>query len=123
MNATGFTDSQKQALMDLLVVGMYADRNLAAAEDDCIQHRLARFEFLSDYERRQFIDASFTRASRHAASPEAVRAYVIQLAVAFPTADLRRSVYDTLDELLASDGRLTSEEGQLLVVVREAFKL
>lgn len=122
-NITGFTESQTQALMDLLVMGMYADHNLASAEEACLEQRLTRFKFSSEYERRQFIDASFTRARRHTGSPEARRAYVLQLAERFATLDLRRSVYDMLDELLTSDGCVTGEESQLLSAVKEAFQL
>jgi len=118
---TGFNEVQKQALLDLLVVGMYADHHLASAEDDCIQQRLARFQFASDYECRRVADASFARASRHANSPEAIREYVTQLASHFTTPNLKRSVYDTLEELLTSDGRVTSEESQLLTALWEAF--
>ena len=109
--------------MDLLVVGMYADHNLASAEDACVEKLLDNLGFPSDYERQQFSDAAFARASRHTSSAEAIRAYVTQLAANFQTKELRRSVYDTLDGLLTSDGRVTSEESQLLSIVKDAFQL
>ena len=80
MNITGFSQEQKQALFDSLIVGMYADHNLVSAEDDRIQKVLDAFQFQSDYERQAFSDAAFTRASRQAGSPEAIRAYVTQIA-------------------------------------------
>ena len=123
MNITGFTQEQKQALFDLLIVGMYADHNLASAEDDRIQKVLDAFQFRSDYERQTFSDAAFTRASRQAGSPEAIRAYVTQIAGHFPARDIRRRAYDILDDLLTSDGRVTSEESKLLSATREVFQL
>ena len=123
MKTKGFTEAQKQALMDLLVVGMYADHDLASAEDACFQQRLARFEFPSDYERQRFADAAYTRARQHTGTPDAMRAYVAQLAANFKTHDLRRSVYDTLDELLTSDGKFTAEESALLGLLKELFEL
>ena len=123
MKITDFTTEQKQALMDLLVLGMYADRNLASAEDACVQRLLASLEFPSDFERDTFSDAAFTRTSRHTGSPEAVRAYVNELASQFSTRDVRQTVYDRLNDLLTSDGRVTTEESQLLSAVRTAFQL
>jgi hypothetical protein len=123
MNIAGFTQEQKQALFDLLVVGMYADHNLTSAEDDRIQKVLDAFELPSDYERQRFSDAAFTRASRQAGSPEAIRAYVTQVAGHFQDRDIRRRAYDILDDLLTSDGRVTSEESQLLSATREVFQL
>lgn len=123
MDLADFSTDQRQALIDLLVLGMYADRNLAAAEEACVQKLLASFNFLSDSERDAFSDAAFTRASRHTGSPEAIRAYVNQLAPRFSTFEMRRGVYGKLNELLTSDGRVTTEESQLLAAVRTAFNL
>jgi hypothetical protein len=109
--------------MDLLILGMYADRKLTRAEDACVQKLLASFNFLSDSERDAFSDAAFTRASRHTGSPEAIRAYVTELAPSFPTFEMRRSVYTRLNDLLTSDGRVTTEESQLLAAVKTAFDL
>jgi uncharacterized tellurite resistance protein B-like protein len=123
MKIKGFTDIQSQALMDLLILGMYADHNLASAEDSCVQRFLDRFQFQSDYDRQRFSDAAFTRVSRNTGSLEAIRANAIELAKNFTAADARRSAYDMLDDLLTSDGRVTSEESKLLAVVKEAFQL
>ena len=116
-----FTNEQKQALMDLLILGMYADRNLASAEEACVQSLLGSFQFPSDSERDSFSDAAFTRTSRHTSSPDAVRAYVNDLAKRFAAPDMRRTVYERLNQLLTSDGRVTTEESQLLAAVRTAF--
>jgi Tellurite resistance protein TerB len=123
MNNTDLTPEQKQALMDLLVLGMYADRNLASAEDACVQKLLASLQFASDSERDRFADAAFTRTSRHTGSSQEIQAYVNALAPRFTSAELRQSVYDRLNELLTSDGRVTTEESQLLAAVKTAFRL
>jgi hypothetical protein len=123
MKTIGLSDAQKQALMDLLVVGMYADHNLASAEDACVGRLLDTFQFASDYDRQRFSDAAFTRASQHAGSPESIRAYVTQIAGTFPAREMRRSVYDTLNNLLTSDGKVTTEESQLLTTLKLAFQL
>src|SRR5450432_39829 len=123
MSVTGFTREQQQGLLDLLVVGMYADRHLATLEDDRIQQALDTLQFKSDHERREFFEAAITRASGQTNSPEAIRAYVTRLASHFPTPAIRRTVYDILDDLLTIDDRVTSEERRLLSVVREVFQL
>jgi len=109
--------------MDLLVLGMYADRNLASAEDACAQRLLDSMRFPSAYERDSFSDASFTRVSRYTGSKEAMQTYIVQLAENFPTPEMRRDVYDKLNDLLTSDGRVTAEESQLLSAVQAAFQL
>lgn len=123
MNLTGFTQEQKDALLDLLIVGMYADHNLASAEDDRVQKLLDTLAFASDYERDKFSDAAFTRASRQSGSPEAIHAFVAQAASHFPTPDVRKKAYDVLEDLLTSDGRVSAEENTLLNATWDAFEL
>src|SRR6187397_1357150 len=122
MNITGFTEEQKQALLDLLIVGMYADHNLASAEDKLVGQLLDAINFPSDYERQKFSDAAFTRVSRQSGSPEAIRSCVSQLADHFPKSQIRKRAYDILDDLLTSDGRISSEESKLLSTMREFFQ-
>jgi len=123
MDVTGFTDKQKQALMDLLVLGMYKDGNLASVEDARIQNLLDTIQFSSEYTRQQFTDASFTRVRQHDGTPESTRSFVAGIAQSLSTPDVRRRACDALDDLLASDGQVTDQERQFVTVVREVFQL
>lgn len=123
MNVNDFNQDQKQALLDLLLLGMYADHNLASSEDERVEELLETFKFSSDYERDQFSDAAFTRARQKSDSPEKMQAYVGELVKHFPSDKLRREAYDLLDDLLTSDGRVSSEESKLLSTVKDVFKL
>jgi hypothetical protein len=123
MDTAGFSQDQKEALLDLLIVGIYADHNLASAEDERLNQLLDTFSFESDYERQRISDAAFTRASRHTDSPEAARAYITQLATRFPGREIRQRVYDILADLLASDGNLSPEETKLLSTTKDVFQL
>jgi len=123
MKTTGLTETQGEALLDLVVLGMYVDHNLASAEDVCVQRLLDTFQFSSDYERQQFSDAAFTRARRHTGSADAIRGYVTVLADSLPTREVRQTVCDVLDDLLTSDSKITTEESRLLLVVKQVFQL
>ena len=123
MDLTGFTDQQKQALVDLLVLGMYADGNLDLIEDEKARRVLDGIQFSSDSARQYFIDGSFARARKHGSSPESTRNYVAEIAKAFPTPAMRRQVYTVLEDSLTSDRRMADKECQLLVVISEEFKL
>jgi hypothetical protein len=123
MNLTGFNDQQKQTLLDLLVIGMYAVGNLADAEDAKIEGVLDTIEFPSPSARERFIDASFTRARQHLGSPQATRDFVADIASHFPTPDLRQKAYDDLEELLSTDIKSAEKESHVLATVKEVFKL
>lgn len=121
MNTSGFTDKQKKALLDLLVLGMYADSHLARVEEARIQKLLDSFEFPSDHSRNQFFDAGVSRVNRQGTSAEAIRNIVRDLAREFTSPDLCRRAVDALDQLLASDSAVTDRERDFLADVRNAF--
>ena len=123
MSITEFTDQQKQAVVDLLVLGMYADGNLDLIEDEKARRVLDSIQFSSDSARQYFLDASFARARKHGASAKTTRSYVSEIAKAFPTPAVRRQVYTALEDSLASDHNLADKERELLIVVSEEFKL
>ena len=123
MDLTGFTDQQKQALVDLLVLGMYADGNLDLIEDEKVRKMLDTIQFSSDSTRQNFIDASFARARKHGGSPESTRNYVAEIARHFSTPALRRQIYTALEDSLTSDRKMADKECELLLVVSEEFKL
>jgi len=123
MDLAGFSEQQRKALLDLLVLGMYSDGNLAAIEDTRIGEVLDALSFSSEDERKRFADASFTRVRQRSGSPEAVRSFVTEIAGNFSTPDLRRRTFNMLQSLLTSDNSVVDRERQLLSFVREEFKL
>jgi uncharacterized tellurite resistance protein B-like protein len=123
MNLTEFTDQQKQSLVDLLVLGMYADGNLDLIEDEKARRVLDSIQFKSDSARQYFLDASFARARKFGASAKTTRSYLSEIAKSFPTPAMRRQVYTALEDSLTSDRQMAEKECELLLVVSEEFKL
>ena len=123
MNLTNFNDQQKQALLDLLVMGMYADSNLAGVEERKIEGVLATIKFSSESDRKKFIDTSVTRVREHLGSAKSAHGFVADIAKHFPTPDLRWKAYADLKELLASDQKVVDKENQFLGIVKDEFKL
>jgi len=111
------------ALVDLLVLGMYADGNLDLIEDQKARSVLETIQFTSDGDRQRFFNASFVRARKHNASAEAARGYLAEIAKSFPTPALRRQAYNSLEDSLSSDRDLADNECKLLIVVSEVFGL
>jgi len=122
MNLTGFNDQQKQTLLDLLVIGMYANGNLADAKETKVESVLNTIKFSSDSARERFLDACFTRARQHLGSPQLTRDFVAEIASHFPTQDIRQKAYSDLEDLLSSDTD-AQKDSQLLAIVKEEFKL
>jgi len=123
MNVKNFNDAQRQALLDLAMLAMYADGRLTAVEDERVERLLTAMGFTTEYDRNKHYDASVSRVSRHSASAAAARKHATELAKSFSTKEQRRQVHDVLDDLMASDGGVAPEERELLAVVREALHI
>ncbi len=123
MNFRNFSDRQRQALLDLLVLGMYSDDNLTVAEDAVVQSLLDTFQFDSDYSRNRYLDASIARVRENAQTTDSERAYAVSLAQIFASPENQRAVCETLERLLASDDGVSAKESRLLSVVKEVFKM
>jgi uncharacterized tellurite resistance protein B-like protein len=123
MNITDFTQRQRQALLDLLVLAMYADGQLTSAEDARLRQLLSAMGFETNYDRSRQLDAAVTRVRQHAQTAEAARAYTDELSQSFTTREHRQQVCELLDHLLASDNQVAPQEGQFLAVVKEVFRM
>ncbi len=123
MNLNDFTEQQRLALLDLLVLAMYADGHLASAEDARVQRLLTAMGFESEYDHERILDASITRVRPHSETAEAARAHATELARAFTTQQHRRNVYELLDDLIGSDDRVSTEERRFLSVIGQIFQI
>jgi uncharacterized tellurite resistance protein B-like protein len=123
MDFAGYADDQKQALLDLLLFGMYLDGNLSAIEDRRIGELLDTMTFSSPDARDRFLDAAYTRTRQRSNSPEGIRSFAAETARNIPTPDLRRRTVNLLESMLSSDNSVVEPERRLLAVVREEFGL
>ena len=123
MNLADFNDAQRQALLDLTMLAMYADGILAAVEDEQIGRLLTAMGCDTDYDRAKHYDASVSRISRHSTTTDAARGHASQLARLFTSPEHRRKVLDVLDDVVTSDRSIAAKECGFLDVVREALQM
>ncbi len=123
MNLKTLNEQQRGALLDLLVLGMYSDGHLAVAEDAEVRQLLGDMGFDADSDRDREIDAAVTRVRKHTSSAESAREYATGLAQAFQVRDQRRQVQERLNDLLASDKKVTAVEKSFAAVVVEALRM
>jgi uncharacterized tellurite resistance protein B-like protein len=123
MNLRTLSEQHRHALLDLLVLGMYADGHLAAAEDAEVRRLLGETGVEADSDRNREIDAAVTRVRKHTSSAESAREYATSLAQVFQARDQRRQVQERLSELLAIDRKVTAAENSFSAVVVEALRI
>jgi uncharacterized tellurite resistance protein B-like protein len=121
-NFSEFTVAQRQALLDLLVLTMYADGHLASNEDALIERLLTDLGYATPYDRQREFDASVTRVRQYTEHPEAARVYATTLARGF-TRDQGRKIYGFLEYIVTSDSHITAFESELLEALRDIFRM
>jgi len=123
MNFKNLTAPQREALLELALLAMYADGHLATSEDDRVHRLLNAMGPATEFEQTRHYDAAVTRVRTHTQTVAAARAQAAVLAEKFTEPQLRRDVVAVLDELVASDREVAAEESGYMKVVREAFQL
>lgn len=123
MDFAGYTEPQKEKLLDLLLYGMYLDGNLSAIEDRKIGELLNTIDFASEDARHRFLDSAYTRTRQRSSSADGIRAMISGLAEVFPEPDLRRRTFNLLTFMLTSDNDIVQKERALLTALREEFKM
>ena len=123
MNLQTLTEPQRNALVDLLVLGMYSDGHLAGVEEAKIRQAIGRMGVEGELDIDRALYASVTRVRQHAGNAQAASAYATRLAQAFPARDQRRQAHDLVNAVLESDRHITASENELATVVREALRL
>ena len=123
MSNIEFTKEQKDAVMDLLVVGMYADGHVASAEDERIGQLLNEYGVESEHERRMLASESIGRASQHAGTTEKKMEFAKKISALFEDRPLRVRAYELLEGMVASDAKLSEKEKAFLSLVRDAFDI
>ena len=92
MDITDFTAEQRQALLDLVVLTMYMDGNLASLEAARIQQLLTAMGLDSPYDRDKEFDASVTRVRPHSENLDAARTWASKLAKNFTSTEQQKRV-------------------------------
>jgi hypothetical protein len=123
MDLKHFTAPQRQALLDLAMLAMYADGHLAAEEDQRVAGLLTAMGFSTDYERTSEYHASVARVRQHLVSAQETLQHATTLASSFNAPAQKRMVHDFVRELVASDRRVAPQEGALLSALRQAMNL
>ena len=77
---TGFSTAQQRALLDLLVLAMYADGHLTTIEDEQLQKLLTAFGHTEEFDRQREFDAAVTRMRPFAQSIQKAKEQALLLA-------------------------------------------
>jgi len=120
---TDLSEGQREALLDLVMLAMYADGHLTSVEDARVERLLSSMGYTEVYDQQRQFDNSVTRVRQYSESPERALAQAATLAKTFVSREHRRLIYALLEELISSDAHITAVESKFLETVRAMFRL
>jgi hypothetical protein len=122
MNLKKLGAEQRNAFLDILVLGMYADGHLAGVEDQQVQKVLDAMGWTDAVDHEREFDASVTRVRKYSDSPASVAEHAKTLAAIFHNKGERQEALKALEDLLRSDNKTPAGEMKFLEVARNAFR-
>ncbi|HWD93043.1 MAG TPA: tellurite resistance TerB family protein [Verrucomicrobiae bacterium] len=123
MEISRLTDQQRKALLDLLILAMYADGRLDLEEDARLNRLLTAMGFETEYDRDRQLDESITRLREFSQNPQVARTRAVQLAQSFTDPEQCRGVYQLMEQQVNSDNSVVPAEHEFLSAIRQALSL
>ncbi|MFT4690574.1 MAG: putative tellurite resistance protein B-like protein [Limisphaerales bacterium] len=121
MNLEHLSSDQVDGLLELLVLGMYADSHLAAAEDATIRGVAAAAGLPTGYDMDKSFDRAVSVTSQHGSEAAAIADHLDELARVFDTTEIKRDVLDALEGLHQSDSAEAESEKKFMQLAKEQF--
>ena len=114
------TQSQRESLLDLLIIGIFVDAKLTVAEDAALEAALQSIGWEGNRPRDVFICRSLNRARRARESEVSTGLYIASRAIAFTDEASREKALELLQKVFAADG-VADSEAEFLARVKARF--
>lgn len=123
MEISKLTLQQQAALLEILILAMYADGSLDLDEDARLNRVLTAMGVETEYDRDRVLDDCITRLREYSQTPQQARDHAVQLAQSFKDPEQCRGVYQLVEQQVNSDSSVVPNEHEFLSAMREALKL
>lgn len=103
------TQSQREALFDLLTLSLYADAHISLKEEHLLDSAFIAEGWEAKYPKSLFIEQSFARAREMADTDDTMIDYMTERAQAFTSKASQKEVLGVVKNILKSDGESATE--------------
>lgn len=114
----GFSQPQREAVVDLLLLAMYEDSRIGAAESDMIDRQLAAFTWESGTAPQTYVRSATHDVRTALASADGRKRMLTSIVTRLETTDAKAKALALLEHLLGADG-ISPREAELLARMRE----
>jgi hypothetical protein len=123
MEISKLTLQQQAALLEILILAMYADGSLDLEEDARLNRVLTAMGVETEYDRDRVLDDCITRLREYSQNSQAARTHAVLLAQSFKDPEQCRGVYQLVEQQVNSDNSVVPAEHEFLSAMRTALRL
>ncbi len=109
----GLYQKQREALVDLLVMSLYADNLIRTEEEEKLREKLATLRWQSSKPLDYYLNEAITRVRDVRSSPEALDGFIAYASERLETKYAREKAWNWLQQLFFGDRQLSERENQL----------
>ncbi len=117
------TQTQREALLDLLVWMIFVDHLIAAPEEEQIRQQMQRLAWEGARPLEIYFNSAIRRTRELLDKPSAQDKYLEGIAQRLDTAEAKQRALRACQEMAAIDGDVAEAEAQLLDQIRSCFGL
>jgi hypothetical protein len=116
------TQEQREAVVDLLLLGMFADAPLRESEDQKLLSVIEEIGWESYQTPDLYLQSAIARARDASDTEDGTKHRLNKISEELEHAALRQRALDYLTQFLGVDGAVDAEESKFLELAREALK-
>jgi hypothetical protein len=113
--------SEREAIVDLLLLGMYADRHVAAAEQEFLAAAIGKFGWDEFYSSEIYLQRAVPSVREVLGCPDRTTRLLQTIAQRLPRAEVMKFAIEQFSALIALDGVTEESEANLFDQVMETF--
>lgn len=115
--------SQKEAIVDLLIMTMYIDKSLKLEEDEAIEKYIETLQWESPMSVEYYLGIATAKVRKALETPEKIRSFVEDVGNRVETVELKKQVLQICNELAMADSEISTKEQEFLQLVAQVFQV
>jgi uncharacterized tellurite resistance protein B-like protein len=121
MFPTKLTQPQREGVLDLLLLGIYADRAVRLAETERVYDLLSPFKWESYQDPREYSQTAISRARAATEDDAAMDDFLARISLRLGHEDVKKLALALLARLIESDDTATESEADFYQKAKAAF--
>lgn len=115
--------TQTEAIIELLIMTMYADKSLTLEEDEAITKYIKTLQWKSPMSVEYYLGIATAKVRKAFESPEKVRSFLEDISNRLETVELKTQVLQICNQLAMADSEFSSQEREFLQLVTQVFQV